>query len=114
MNSYLEKDFELLKNADSELFEAFEKEQVRQSRNIELIASENLVSPAVMAAMGSVLTNKYAEGYPSKRYYGGCYCVDVVEEIAREERLAYFREWRANNKDKVKKGGNLNGSYCWS
>ena len=72
MNSYLEKDFELLKNADTELFEAFEKEQIRQSQNIELIASENYASAAVMAASGSIFTNKYAEGYPSKRYYGGC------------------------------------------
>ena len=72
MNSYLESDFALLKAADPELFEAFESENLRQSRNIELIASENYASPAVMAASGSVLTNKYAEGYPSKRYYGGC------------------------------------------
>ena len=82
MNSYLEKDFELLKNADSELFEAFEKEQVRQSRNIELIASENYTSAAVMAASGSIFTNKYAEGYPSRRYYGGCEYVDIAEDIA--------------------------------
>ena len=82
MNSYLEKDFELLKNADAELFEAFEKEQVRQSQNIELIASENYTSAAVMAASGSIFTNKYAEGYPSKRYYGGCEYVDIAEDIA--------------------------------
>lgn len=82
MNSYLEKDFELLKNADSELFEAFEKEQIRQSRNIELIASENYTSAAVMAASGSIFTNKYAEGYPSRRYYGGCEYVDIAEDIA--------------------------------
>ncbi len=82
MNSYLEKDFELLKNADSELFEAFEKEQVRQSRNIELIASENYTSAAVMAASGSIFTNKYAEGYPSRRYYGGCEYVDIAEDMA--------------------------------
>jgi glycine hydroxymethyltransferase len=69
-------------NVDKEVGQAMEKELARQQRNIELIASENIVSPAVMAAMGSVLTNKYAEGYPSKRYYGGCECVDIVEEIA--------------------------------
>ncbi|MEG2428810.1 MAG: serine hydroxymethyltransferase, partial [Oscillospiraceae bacterium] len=67
---------------DKEVGEAMNKELARQRRNIELIASENIVSPAVMAAMGSVLTNKYAEGYPAKRYYGGCECVDIVEEIA--------------------------------
>ena len=82
MNSYIEKDFELLRSADSELFEAFEKEQVRQSRNIELIASENYTSAAVMAASGSIFTNKYAEGYPSRRYYGGCEYVDIAEDIA--------------------------------
>ena len=84
MNSYLEKDFEFLKNADSELFEAFSLEQVRQSRNIELIASENYASAAVMAASGSIFTNKYAEGYPSKRYYGGCEYVDISESLAIE------------------------------
>lgn len=62
----------------------------RQRRNLELIASENIVSPAVMAAMGSLLTNKYAEGYPGKRYYGGCQCVDVVEEIARQRACELF------------------------
>ena len=68
---------------DSEVSEAMAGELKRQQRNLELIASENIVSPAVMAAMGSVLTNKYAEGYPAKRYYGGCECVDVVETIAK-------------------------------
>ena len=67
---------------DPEVSAAMEKELARQRRNLELIASENIVSPAVMAAMGSVLTNKYAEGLPHKRYYGGCEYVDVVEEIA--------------------------------
>ena len=90
MNSYLEKDFELLKSADSELFEAFEKEQVRQSRNIELIASENYTSAAVMAASGSILTNKYAEGYPSRRYYGGCEYVDIAENLAIERAKKLF------------------------
>lgn len=67
---------------DEEVGAAMAKELARQQRNIELIASENIVSPAVMAAMGSVLTNKYAEGYSGKRYYGGCECVDIVEDIA--------------------------------
>ena len=67
---------------DKEVGEAMQKELARQRRNLELIASENIVSPAVMAAMGSVLTNKYAEGYSGKRYYGGCECVDMVEDIA--------------------------------
>ena len=69
---------------DPAVGEAMQKELARQRRNLELIASENIVSPAVMAAMGSVLTNKYAEGYPGKRYYGGCECVDIVEDIAIE------------------------------
>ena len=90
MNSYLESDFQLLKSADAQLFEAFEKEQLRQSRNIELIASENYASPAVMAANGSILTNKYAEGYPSKRYYGGCEYVDIAESLAIERAKELF------------------------
>lgn len=69
---------------DPEVGQAIVKEFERQRRNIELIASENVVSETVLAAAGSVLTNKYAEGYPGKRYYGGCYCVDVVEDLARE------------------------------
>ena len=76
--------------ADPEVGQAMEKELARQRRNLELIASENIVSPAVMAAMGSVLTNKYAEGYPGKRYYGGCYAVDVTEEIARKRACQLF------------------------
>ncbi len=72
------------------------KELARQRRNLELIASENLVSPAVMAAMGSVLTNKYAEGYPSKRYYGGCQCVDIVENIAIDRAKKLFGAGFAN------------------
>lgn len=71
-------------------------ELARQRRNLELIASENIVSPAVMAAMGSVLTNKYAEGYPSKRYYGGCECVDIVENIAIERACELFGAKYAN------------------
>ncbi len=81
---------------DSDVANAMNDELKRQRRNIELIASENIVSPAVMAAMGSVLTNKYAEGYPGKRYYGGCQCVDVVEEIARKRACELFGAEHAN------------------
>ena len=73
-----------------------EGELRRQQRNLELIASENLASPAVMAAMGSVLTNKYAEGYPGRRYYGGCAYVDVVETLAIERARALFHAEHAN------------------
>lgn len=82
--------------ADPEVGEGMKKELARQRRNLELIASENLVSPAVMAAMGSVLTNKYAEGYPSKRYYGGCQCVDIVENIAIDRAKQLFGAGFAN------------------
>ena len=75
---------DFVKKADPEVGDAMQQELSRQRRNLELIASENIVSPAVMAAMGSVLTNKYAEGYPGKRYYGGCQYVDIVEDIARD------------------------------
>lgn len=83
-------------SADPAVGEAMQKELGRQRRNLELIASENLVSPAVMAAMGSVLTNKYAEGYPAKRYYGGCECVDIVENIAIERAKELFGANYAN------------------
>ncbi len=76
--------------SDPEVGKAIEAEYARQKRNIELIASENIVSEAVMMAMGTVLTNKYAEGFPSKRYYGGCECVDVVENIAIERAKKLF------------------------
>ena len=82
--------FEDIKKVDMEVAEAITSEFDRQSSHIELIASENWVSPAVMSAMGSVLTNKYAEGYPGKRYYGGCDCVDVVEDLARERAKKLF------------------------
>ena len=81
---------------DPEVGEAMKEELARQRRNLELIASENIVSPAVMAAMGTVLTNKYAEGYPSKRYYGGCEKVDIVENIARERAKKLFGAEHAN------------------
>ena len=81
---------------DPEVGQAMNEELGRQRRNLELIASENLVSPAVMAAMGSALTNKYAEGLPHKRYYGGCEYVDVVEEIAIERACKLFGAKYAN------------------
>lgn len=85
-----------VKTKDDEVGQAMQLEFERQQRNIELIASENIVSPAVMAAMGSVLTNKYAEGYPGKRYYGGCQCVDIVEDIARKRACELFGAEHAN------------------
>ena len=82
--------FDEVKRTDPEIAQAIEAEQQRQNSHIELIASENWVSKAVMAAMGSPLTNKYAEGYPGKRYYGGCECVDVVENLARDRAKELF------------------------
>lgn len=83
-------DMTTVKNADPEIFEAMNLELKRQQDNIELIASENIVSPAVMAAMGSHLTNKYAEGLPGKRYYGGCQFVDIAENLARDRLKELF------------------------
>ena len=83
-------DFDEIMNTDPEIADAIKAEMERQNSHIELIASENWVSKAVMAAMGSPLTNKYAEGYPGKRYYGGCQCVDVVEDLARERAKKLF------------------------
>ena len=85
-----------LLSADPEVGAAVKAEFERQQRNVELIASENIVSPAVLAAAGTVLTNKYAEGYPSKRYYGGCQCVDVVETLAIERAKELFGASYAN------------------
>lgn len=85
-----------VKNLDPEVAEAIEQEENRQRNTIELIASENFVSRAVMAAQGSVMTNKYAEGYPGKRYYGGCEYVDVVEDLARERIKKIFGAEHAN------------------
>ncbi len=87
---------EFLTQQDPELGAAVRAEYDRQRRNIELIASENIVSPAVMAAMGTVLTNKYAEGYPGKRYYGGCQCVDMVENLAIDRACRIFGAQFAN------------------
>jgi len=85
-----------VESIDPEVGAGMQKELARQRRNLELIASENIVSPAVMAAMGSVLTNKYAEGYPAKRYYGGCECVDIVEQIAIDRACKLFGAKFAN------------------
>ena len=82
--------YDALLASDPEVASALQKELVREQQNIELIASENIVSPAVLAAAGSVLTNKYAEGYPGHRYYGGCFAVDIVEDIARERAKKLF------------------------
>lgn len=92
----VKENMEFLKSLDPEIGEAVEKEFARQSRNIELIASENIVSEAVLAAAGTVLTNKYAEGYPGKRYYGGCECVDIAEEVARKRACELFGAEHAN------------------
>ncbi len=88
--------FDLIRATDPQVAEAMELELKRQRDHLELIASENFVSEAVMAAMGSHLTNKYAEGYPGKRYYGGCQCVDIVENLARERACKLFGAEHAN------------------
>jgi len=88
--------FDMLKVSDPEIYEVIQKETQRQRNNIELIASENFVTEAVMEAMGSQLTNKYAEGYPSKRYYGGCEEVDVAEDLARDRLKKLFNAEHAN------------------
>lgn len=91
-----DKTIQFITEYDPEVGKAMAAELARQRRGIELIASENFVSEAVMAAMGSILTNKYAEGYPGKRYYGGCECVDVVENIARDRACRLFGAEHAN------------------
>ena len=96
MEQNIERTLRFVAEHDPEVAEAMEGELRRQQRNLELIASENLASPAVMAAMGSVLTNKYAEGYPGRRYYGGCAYVDVVETLAIERAKALFHAEHAN------------------
>ena len=90
MEDYEMYDFDEIMTTDREVADAIKAEMERQNSHIELIASENWVSKAVMAAMGSPLTNKYAEGYPGRRYYGGCQCVDVVEDLARERAKELF------------------------
>ena len=89
-------ELDLIREADPQVAEAIELELNRQRTHIELIASENFVSPAVMAAMGSCLTNKYAEGYPGKRYYGGCQFVDIAENLARDRACQLFGAEHAN------------------
>jgi len=89
-------DFPKVKETDPEIFDALQKELSRQEHNVELIASENFVSEAVMQAMGSHLTNKYAEGYPGKRYYGGCEFVDIAEDLARDRAKKLFGAEHAN------------------
>ena len=89
-------ELDIIRRTDPEIAQAIEDELNRQRSHIELIASENFVSPAVMAATGSCLTNKYAEGYPGHRYYGGCECVDVAEELARKRACALFGAEHAN------------------
>lgn len=88
--------FEKLNRFDPEVYAACERELHRQQQNIELIASENIVSEAVLLAAGSILTNKYAEGYPGKRYYGGCQYVDEVENLARDRACRLFGAEHAN------------------
>lgn len=94
--NYIKKSLKFLSRYDPMVGNAIKDELFRQRRNLELIASENIVSPAVMAAMGSILTNKYAEGYPGKRYYGGCECVDAIEEIAKERAKKLFNAEHVN------------------
>src|SRR5438105_6932698 len=87
---------DLLQQADTEVWQAVQGERRRQQEGLEMIASENYTSPAVLAAQGSVLTNKYAEGYPGRRYYGGCEFVDVAERLAIDRALQLFQAERAN------------------
>src|SRR5215217_2750627 len=86
----------VLAQQDPEIFDAIRLEEGRQREKLEMIASENYTSPAVLEAVGSVLTNKYAEGYPGKRYYGGCEYVDIVEDLARERAKSLFGAEHAN------------------
>jgi len=96
LQKMIKENLDYLAQYDKEVADAIEKELNRQRNGIELIASENIVSEAVMSAMGTVLTNKYAEGYPGKRYYGGCECVDITENIARERAKQLFGAEHAN------------------
>jgi len=101
MSEYSQADFfrmhdAMVRQSDPEVADALEKERKRQQEGLELIASENFVTPAVMAAMGSVMTNKYAEGYPAKRYYGGCRFVDIAEDLARERAKELYGAEHAN------------------
>ena len=89
-------DLDTILSTDPEVAQAMQDELIRQREHIELIASENFVSPAVMAAMGSHLTNKYAEGYPGHRYYGGCQYIDIIENLAIERAKMLFGAEHAN------------------
>ena len=102
----------LVNTVDPELAAAMDRELNRQRQNIELIASENIVSPAVMAAMGSILTNKYAEGLPGKRYYGGCVYVDEVENIAIERACKLFGAKYANVQPHSGAQGKSGSLFC--
>ena len=103
---------DFIKNADPELWAGIEQEMQRQESHIELIASENFVSKAVMAAMGSPLTNKYAEGYPGKRYYGGCEYVDIVETLAIERAKKLFGCTYANVQPHSGAQANMGVFFC--
>ena len=105
--------FEKLKEFDSEVYASCERELKRQQHNIELIASENIVSEGVLLAAGTILTNKYAEGYPAKRYYGGCVHVDEVEEIARERAKKLFGAEHANVQPHSGANANLAAFYAF-
>lgn len=96
MNNFIKESIKTISQIDKEIASVVESEFKRQQNNLELIASENIVSPAVLAAMGSVLTNKYAEGYPGHRYYGGCEYVDIAENIARKRACELFGAEHAN------------------
>lgn len=104
--------FEKLNRFDPEVYAACERELHRQQQNIELIASENIVSEAVLLAAGSILTNKYAEGYPGKRYYGGCQYVDEVENLARDRACRLFGAEHANVQPHSGANANLGGLLC--
>ena len=96
---------ESIKNQDKEVYDSIIKEIDRQNNTLELIASENFVSQAVLEANGSVLTNKYAEGYPGKRYYGGCENVDIAENLARDRAKQLFKCQRCDKIKRTKCGG---------
>ena len=106
-------DLKELYSSDAEVAIAMEQELTRQRSHIELIASENFVSPAVIAAVGSHLTNKYAEGYPGKRYYGGCEYVDMVEELAIERAKKLFGAEHANVQPHSGSSGQYGGLLCF-
>lgn len=105
-------DLKTIRQTDAEVFDAMALELERQQNNLELIASENIVSPAVMAAAGSYLTNKYAEGYPDKRYYGGCQYVDIVEKLAIQRAKELFGAEHVNVQ--AHSGSNANFAVCYA